>query len=229
MTAAAATDEDQRQDEREKFEKISKKRRNLSTEEFHTELKEAGFEVYSSSYEYAISDNGETVKEKNEDEISPESFPEGDLTTNVSLFVGGAGSYADLDWTVDTGFWEDGAPPVDNITLAWSDNQYLYDGEANHASDGDISLRTRDAAGAVWQWDDENGVGETDSAEGNVTAYLQSQGDCHTRQIYGTYEHTWGDISVQSISIGSGGVSIVYSDETKRWKVFPSDEFEGTC
>lgn len=227
---AGPSQEKKRRAEQRKYEALSERRTTVSTEKFHQQLKNAGFGVFSNSYGYSISNDGKSVQKNAEGDVSVlQGFPSNDLTATVSIFEGKYNTLADLDWTVETEGWEGGAPPKDNITLAWSDNQYMYDGESHNVSDGDLSLRTRESTGAVWMWDDNSGQSDWETEDGNVTAYLQSQDDCHTRHVYGTYEHTWSDVSISSITIGSGGVSIVYGDDNKRWKVFPEDEFGGTC
>lgn len=231
VTTATAKESGARKAERKKYEALAKNRDKWSNEKFHSKLRKAGFDVYSSKHKYLVSENGTKVTEiedNSEDEIGIQHFPEADLEADVSIFEGRWDSYADLRWNIDTGWWENGAEPMDYLTLAWSDNQYLLDGVDSGSSAGAVELRERDANGAVWKWDD-TALAQVDEENGWVTAFLQQQDDCHTRHVYGTYEHTWGNVSVQSISIGAGGVSIVYSDEEKRWKVFPEDEFGGSC
>lgn len=230
-TAAAGPSENKKQQaEQRKYEELAKNRLDIGIEKFQNKLKKAGFEVHSKSYGYSFSDNGKSVQKELDGDISISSgFPDNDLTASVSIYEGRFNDIVDLNWSVDTEGWEGGQSPRDNITLAWSDNQYLYSGEAHQASAGDISLRTRSAQGAVWSWKDYPELTDWETENGYVSATLDSQDDCHTRHVYGTYEHTWSDVSITSISIGTGGVSIVYSDETKRWKVFPSDSFGGTC
>jgi hypothetical protein len=65
--------------------------------------------------------------------------------------------------------------------------------------------------------------------EGFATAYLDPQGDCNTRRVYFTFEHTWRDISLTGANFGGGGVSLFYSDDTYLWKQRNDEEFGGTC
>lgn len=66
-----------------------------------------------------------------------------------------------------------------------------------------------------------------DTENGYCTAYLDRQETCDTRHVYGTFEHTWEEVEIYSITFGGGGVSITYTDSTKFWRMFPDAEFGG--
>jgi len=216
--------------EKEKIEELFEQREAGELESFHSKLRDAGFDVSSSTHHFRISRGGfdiQKIKSENggEDIIVSPDYPKNDLKMTVSLYEGYPRSMGDLEWEINLGAWEDGDPPDDLLTLGWSDEQYLYDGE-KHSSDHE--LHSREATGAVWTYDDTD-LDWYDSDEGYVTAILQQQGDCNTRKLYATFEHTWNDITITGIDFGSGGVTISYNSTTDYWRAFGEDEFGGTC
>lgn len=218
---AAGGTRSEKEDERRRYEALSNMRdKGVGIDQFHRILEKNGFKVVSSTTNaYNVS-----FQHGSGGQVGTMQYPKDALTVTVSHYLGQYSKYCDIDWTVNTGGFNGGEDPADNFTLGWTENQYLFDGETH--SDNS-SLRNRDAEGAVWSWRDADYY--TDGGvSGYGTAYLDDQGDCNKRHYYGTFEHTWQEVSINSISFG-GSVNIVYSDETKRWKKFPSDSHPGTC
>ncbi len=89
VASAAPTDEEKRNEEQQQFEKIAKDRDEKTIEEFHQELREAGFDVYTTKKKYNLKNDGKEVEEQDSDsnEISPQKIPESDIEVDLSLYV----------------------------------------------------------------------------------------------------------------------------------------------
>lgn len=227
--SAAQSEEKTRKRDRRKFEWALDRREPGEVAAFHDDLRKTGADVRASHWGYKLSEDGKGVSsiEEVSDGVSKTKYNKYDLTVSVSIAKYQYESFADMDWTVETGWWEAGSYPYDHLTLGWSDSHYVYDGEYNSGTLG-THLWNRGAQGALWRFDDQD-INYNETHSGYVTAILDRQSTCDTRHVYGTFEHSWSSVEVTGYNLGTGGVSIYYSDETYVWRVFPEAERKVYC
>lgn len=204
-----------------------KVRRNAGVDQWYRWLNAKGFDYRTVELRDRVPLGGPT---DSSEDVSTQELPEGDLyrILTVAKEDTSKGTHvADFywDWVINTdnSFSKQGEAPKDPVTIGWNDN--FYDLEGTYTDDVDhqtyeddyINLWETRANGATFKYYDDyiNGEG-THSC--NCGAYMNVIGSSHDlRDVMFKYYHTWDNVSITGISWGTGGPSVQFGSDTKRW------------
>lgn len=130
----------------------------------------------------------------------------------------------DLEWRIRNTEADDyGERPPDNASISFrpahyspasSRRNWVYYGQACRDPDG---VNSKTSGGAVCDWSDRY-HGKT----ANFGIYVDPNWGRFTkweRRVYFDFVHTWSGYGLNGVSVGSGGIGLSFSSNTRRWDI----------
>lgn len=126
-----------------------------------------------------------------------------------------------LEWEHGSGTFQSGEFPADNGSISFDTDHYspstaqddwvVY---SEYATDPD-DVDSKTSAGAVCDFND---VAVPDGYFG-IRVDANTDYTTSERQLFFDYVHTWSGGGLTGVSIGTGGMSLLFSSDTSRWDV----------
>lgn len=188
------------------------------------------------------------------DEVTTEKLDQGDCTVSMTMvkydYCSGD-PWVTFNWEHTVGYnWYDndaGEIPVDVASLGWEHSDFelvwdsWYSGNGSYKRKATTEYVTFDYEDYLCQEiEDETGgdctpMGETFTQKDYCACQLQADAetDASKRKVIGTYQHTWNQTEVDSVSIdSSGGMSVTLKNNDYKWNTplqAAIKESEATC
>jgi len=177
----------------------------------------SGAEVFSTRSVLRVTDEGRIAT--TQQEVGTEQLPSNSLKIDMTLSKYRFYSMAEIQWEWDLDLGDSinpGSSPWDYINLKWSNNHYVFNDWYN--SSDNLERDRRGPSIAVWRYDDS----VVDTIGGPYTGYagcFLRQETTDRRTVYGTYVHTWDDVTFGGFSSGAPP-SLIFGNEEKVWRSF---------
>lgn len=216
-----------KEQDRETYEQLLKKRdeNGWTQDEFHDALRDKGAKVQNSQVKIELNGHDKQHEEdstKDKGKISIQKVQENNLWCDLTITAFRFEDFGKFEWNWDTrNDFSFGVPPWDLPSVSWLSSDYVYNGGSYG---GNMYLWRRQASkGAVVRYNDSNAIGSSEQGSDHYTVYLDRQ-STGKRRLYARYRHTWNSVNVDSVTFGTGGVSISFSNESNVWKKFLNTE-----
>lgn len=222
-----------RRNQRDPYERslALRERGSWSNAEWRASLSKRGIRHGTRDRRYAVpsreTDGSADGTGNSSGEVTTQKLDRYELTVHVTYSRPWYAGYdvIDVEWEFTNQEFDDfPQSPADNVAISFRPDHYaptaareewVYYGEACGDPSG-IDSKTPGGAVCAWRdyqdWDDESYFG----------VYVEpnwGEFDDWERRVYVDFVHTWSGYGLTGVSVGPGGLSMGFSEDTERWDV----------